>query len=520
MISVLLGALAIYPGGSVPAARAFDPPIRISLNSDGYYVRGDRAKVHIEVAEDGYVLVLRADADGRVRVLFPLDPGDDAFVRGGREFEVRGRGDREAFAVDDRDGSGTVLAAHSAEPFHFDRFVRGDHWDYRVLAGDRVREDPEAGLLDLVTEIAGSARYDYDVVRYTVADSRAYSSSYYRSGYPCFGCGWYGYGSGLHVGLGFTFGSPYRYRYRYYDPFFYDPYYYDPFFYDPFYYRYSFYSYRPYRYSCFGNPFCYGYGRYGYPPVRSAGAIVFKGPTAPAPFVLPRQRTPLSDGVAQRPRVAGSDGPAVDTRRRSPVRSVDRRRGDGGTVDKRRGDGGSVERRRGDGGSVERRRGNEGSVERRRGDGGSVERRPAPARQSRPEARGRNRDASVDIGRDRMPVRVGRQDGESDRTIGGGRERLPVRVGRQGGESQRRDPSFNGGRDRLPGWTFQRPEREPVRVSPPRGPEVRGLSEAPQRSEARGRSEAPRRSETPRSSATPSSRGSDRAPANAPRRRN
>src|SRR2546425_7312371 len=32
--------------------------------------------VNTALAEDGYLVVLRADADGRVRVLFPLDPGD------------------------------------------------------------------------------------------------------------------------------------------------------------------------------------------------------------------------------------------------------------------------------------------------------------------------------------------------------------------------------------------------------------------------------------------------------------
>src|SRR6266571_719417 len=126
MITVLLGAL------SLSAVKPSDPPIRITLNSDGYYERGDRAKVRLRVADDGYVVVLRADADGRVRVLYPLDPGDDAFVRGGETIELRGRGDREAFYVDEREGSGVVLAARSATPFKFDAFARGDHWDYRV----------------------------------------------------------------------------------------------------------------------------------------------------------------------------------------------------------------------------------------------------------------------------------------------------------------------------------------------------------------------------------------------------
>src|SRR5207244_11310851 len=84
-------------------------------------------------AAAGYGVVLRADGGGRVRVLFPLDPTADDFVRGGNTLEVRGRGDREAFFIDEREGTGVVLAARSIAPFKFDEFVRGDHWAYRVL---------------------------------------------------------------------------------------------------------------------------------------------------------------------------------------------------------------------------------------------------------------------------------------------------------------------------------------------------------------------------------------------------
>ena len=47
---------------------------------------------------------------------------------------------------------------------------------------------PEAGLLDLVTEMADSAHFDYDVVSYTVgSDGRRPYAGYYGS--PCYGCG-------------------------------------------------------------------------------------------------------------------------------------------------------------------------------------------------------------------------------------------------------------------------------------------------------------------------------------------
>jgi len=49
-----------------------------------------------KAAEDGNLVVLRADAGGQVRVLFPIDPDGDQQVRGGKKYELKGRGGREA----------------------------------------------------------------------------------------------------------------------------------------------------------------------------------------------------------------------------------------------------------------------------------------------------------------------------------------------------------------------------------------------------------------------------------------
>src|SRR2546425_12765663 len=90
MVSLLASA---PPDPAANALRSDDPPIKVSLNQDNYFQRGDKARVKVRTAEDGYVVVLRSDAQGRVRVLFPLDPSDDDFVRGGKTLEVRGRGE-------------------------------------------------------------------------------------------------------------------------------------------------------------------------------------------------------------------------------------------------------------------------------------------------------------------------------------------------------------------------------------------------------------------------------------------
>src|SRR5712692_6961015 len=84
MLLALMVSLAVAaPAPAVAlAATSDDPRIKVWLNHDDYR-RGDKARVNVKVAEDGYLVVLRADGEGRVRVLFPLDPSDDAFIRGG-----------------------------------------------------------------------------------------------------------------------------------------------------------------------------------------------------------------------------------------------------------------------------------------------------------------------------------------------------------------------------------------------------------------------------------------------------
>jgi hypothetical protein len=252
--------LAAAPGQPVAAAPD-DPPIQIWINNDRRFFPGDRGKVQVRTEDDGYLIVFHADPDGNLRVLFPLDPNDDNFVRGGRKYEIRGRADRESFDVDTRTGHGTIYAAVSKSAYRFDDFVLGDHWDYRNLAPSRLPRDPETELTDLVRRMAQGS-FDYDILGYDVIERVYASSSYYD--YPSYASVYYGDTwccSG--ISLAFSFGRPYYrrpfYGYAYdpfYDPFFYDPWYYRPYYYGPAYYR-PYYGYYP-----------YGYYPYGYYPYR------------------------------------------------------------------------------------------------------------------------------------------------------------------------------------------------------------------------------------------------------------
>jgi hypothetical protein len=176
------------------------------LSSHGDYEHGDRAKIHARAAQDGYLVVLHADADGRVHVLFPIDPGGDQQVRGGKKYELKGRGDREAFMVTDTSGHGAVLAAFAKTPFVFDRFEKDEHWDYAALSDQFVKVDPEAGLLAIVQRMqSDDEHFEYDVSTYVSRPRDVRPAAPYRPWSDWWDFGYGGLGFGFGPGLGYYF---------------------------------------------------------------------------------------------------------------------------------------------------------------------------------------------------------------------------------------------------------------------------------------------------------------------------
>jgi hypothetical protein len=253
----LLALLAPSPSSAVQ-----DPAVRITLNEAGRYERGDYAKVKVRVEDDGYLVVLHADPDGRVRVLYPIDPDDDTWVRGRRSYELRDRGgDDRLFMVEDESGRGVVLAAVSRDPFRFGEFTLNRHWDFDALNVRDARDDEEAVLTDIASRMAQGG-YDYDLATYIVNDyvDVAYapvsyvSPVYYydsycssRYFYYSYSCDPYYYnryrGSAISIHIG-DYYDPFGYGYYYgYRPAYYYPYYNYPYYNYPRYPRYS--GYRP-----------------------------------------------------------------------------------------------------------------------------------------------------------------------------------------------------------------------------------------------------------------------------------
>src|SRR6266849_8749336 len=132
----LIASLSGPSGAPVPATRLDPDRSRVSVwtdHGDDPYQTGRSARVYVRADRDAYVTILRVDTDGRVRVLFPRDPWEDNFVRGGREFELLGNQADDAFRVDDYPGVGYLFAIVSPEPFVYDQIETGDHWDYRAI---------------------------------------------------------------------------------------------------------------------------------------------------------------------------------------------------------------------------------------------------------------------------------------------------------------------------------------------------------------------------------------------------
>lgn len=226
-LAALSAPVASTPASSDPSAliarwvrgtSSARPRISVWVNREDPYQRGDRARVYFKSDADAHVTVVRIDTDGRMRILFPIDPWEDNWARGGKTFEVLGRDRDEAFRIDDYPGAGYIFAVASADPFNYDDIIRGDHWDYHSISDGRVRGDPYVAVSDLAARISGEDTYDYDVTQYDVEKHYDYPR------FVCYDChsyaGWHTwnpYHSSCSSFRLVIYDDWYYYPYRYYN---------------------------------------------------------------------------------------------------------------------------------------------------------------------------------------------------------------------------------------------------------------------------------------------------------------
>ena len=202
-----------------------EPAVRVTLNSQNVFDPGDRARVHVHVRDDSYLVVLYAAPDGRVRMLYPIYPHDDDFVKAGTDFDVRATEEDAtySFVVDPTGGEGMVYAAVSQDPYRFDAFMSGGNWTAAAFPTGAQGSAAEQVMTDLVQRMANPAgRFDYDIADYSVTNHGARQPQTYAST-DDFGSVFDDGGGGSTTVIYAPAYSPWGYGYGYgyggYDPF-------------------------------------------------------------------------------------------------------------------------------------------------------------------------------------------------------------------------------------------------------------------------------------------------------------
>jgi hypothetical protein len=270
-----LSATPVSEAQELASVESSRQPVRLWMSNDRRYREGDRVRIQVDADTDGFLLVLNYDPNGRLRVLFPLDPRDDARIEAGRRYEVRSEGVDAAFRAGG-DGTGFVYTAVAEEPWRFDEIVLADRWDLTRLELDGRADDPEPEITELVQRLAGARGFDYDVLGYRVEGEVAYTS-YNTYVYPA---------GPTYIYDDYLFCNNWNWRYDGCRRWPYDSYW-----------SFSLGYYRPYNYGHYGyySPYRYGYGydryRYGYGYPYFPGRPSYPSfPVGKAPVLVGRPR--------------------------------------------------------------------------------------------------------------------------------------------------------------------------------------------------------------------------------------
>jgi hypothetical protein len=188
---------------------------RVTVRADFDYAGGSRqVQATFHMYDDAYVIVGHLDAAGRLKIVFPSEPGDDGFVRGDKVYHVpsffAGFADEYAWRQSDyrtryhsvssrRDsydaGLGYVFVIASWRPMRLDRITDGNHWETYNVSDVNYMSDPREAVEELGSVIAGdnSEAYTIEYAQYTTTNYGTYSFADFDRGYgSCLG-----YGSGL-----------------------------------------------------------------------------------------------------------------------------------------------------------------------------------------------------------------------------------------------------------------------------------------------------------------------------------
>jgi hypothetical protein len=156
---------------ATPAPQA--APIRVWIADSSVYVR---------LRDPGYLTVLHVDPVGRVRVLFPVNPDDNAAAPSGTTFEL-------AAPAGTENGIGTIVAARTRRPLQVAGLRAGSSWDYNDgLLFQPTAGNPLAALLDIADRMADGGRFDFDVTTYRIGGGPVAAQDPQLTTPVCLGC--------------------------------------------------------------------------------------------------------------------------------------------------------------------------------------------------------------------------------------------------------------------------------------------------------------------------------------------
>lgn len=167
---------------------------RVDIRAQVYSTAANSRRLRgaFRVEDDAYVLIGHVDADGVVRIVFPQDPRDDGFVRGGRSyttseffggfedayrFRYATYGRYMGYQPSAYDGlSGRLFIVASWRPMHFDKFVsESGGWDSFEIVDSRY-QDPRPAVQELAAMLAGENREAYTLKFATYSNSMNYGA--------------------------------------------------------------------------------------------------------------------------------------------------------------------------------------------------------------------------------------------------------------------------------------------------------------------------------------------------------
>ena len=264
---------------------------RVTVTADFDYAGGSReVQARFHMYDDAYVVVGHLDAAGRLKIVFPTQPGDDGFVRGDKVYQVptffAGFADEYAWryseyrnryhSISSRNdsydaGLGYVFVIASWRPMRLDRIADGNRWQTYDVSDVSYMQDPREAIEELGSVIAGDNReaYTIEYAHYTTTNG----AMYFLSDFDALNSGCYG-------NLGFEGFAP---RSLFFSPFGFLPF--------------SSYGYGGgcgWNYNPYPSTYAYGYGLLGTP--------VLKGPPGIRP---PVGSPPIGSPIFHRPNLPG-----------------------------------------------------------------------------------------------------------------------------------------------------------------------------------------------------------------------